>query len=199
MRQRPSSNDEPAQRDDNLPAHQHGDAMNRIVSTAALLLSLVSFQARELSAQQRPDFTGTWVLDAAKSRMIGQGGQVSPVQLGERQITWLVDHRDPEIAVTVNVRDPDRPHEFSFRCTTDGRTCVNELPELREIREISAHWSGTVLLMTQQARTPRGSFNAEDRLSLSDSGRMLVFDRVVRDDRGQRSVRQVFRRVVKAP
>ena len=169
--------------------------MNRILATAVLSLSLVPLSVREFSAQRRPDFSGTWVLDAAESRMIGPGGQSGPVQLGPRRITWLVRHRDPDIAVTVNVRDPDRPHEFSFRCTTDGRKCVNALPELGEVREISATWSGEVLLMTQQARTPHGAFHAEDRLSLSDSGRTLLFDRIVNDERGQRSVRQVFRRV----
>jgi hypothetical protein len=169
--------------------------MNQIVATAVMSLGLLSLNVPELSAQRRPDFSGTWALDAAATRMIGPGGTSGPAQLGERRITWLVDHRDPDIVVTVKVRDPDGPHDFSFRCTTDGRRCVNELPELREVREISARWSGEVLLMTQTATTPHGSFSAEDRLSLSDSGRTLVFDRVVTDQRGQRSVSQVFRKV----
>jgi hypothetical protein len=173
--------------------------MIRIVAAAVLSLGLVQVRAADLPAQRRPDFTGTWTLDAGESRMIGHGDQSGPAQLGERRITWLVEHRDPEIAVTVTVRDPDRPHEFSFRCTTDGRMCVNELPELGEVREISARWSGEVLIMTQQARTPHGSFKAEDRLSLADSGRTLVFDRVVRDERGARSVKQVFRRLRSIP
>ncbi|HKP15147.1 MAG TPA: hypothetical protein VJT85_03755 [Gemmatimonadaceae bacterium] len=169
--------------------------MNRIVLTAALAVALAPRTLPAQVAQARPDFSGTWALDASESRMIGPGGQSGPAQLGERRIAWRVDHRDPDIAVTITVHDPDRPHEFSFRCTTDGRTCVNELPELREVREMSARWSGAVLLMTQHARTPHGPFDAEDRLSLSDSGRTLVFDRIVRDERGQRSVRQLFRRV----
>ena len=169
--------------------------MNRIVATAALSLSLAPLTVRALVAQVRPDFSGTWTLSAPESRMIGPGGVSGPAQLGERRIAWRVEHRDPDIAVTITVHDPDRPHEFSFRCTTDGRTCVNELPELREVREMSARWSGTVLLMTQHARTPHGSFDADDRLSLADSGRTLVFERIVHDERGQRSVRQVFRRV----
>ena len=173
--------------------------MNRILTTAALSLTLAPFTARALVAQDRPDFSGTWSLNTAESRMIGPGGQAGPAQLGERRIAWRVEHRDPDIAVTITVQDPDQLHEFSFRCTTDGRTCVNELPELREVREMSARWSGAVLLMTQKARTPHGPFEAEDRLSLSDSGRTLVFDRIVRDQRGQRSVRQVFRKVGSIP
>jgi hypothetical protein len=168
--------------------------MNRIFAAAALTFGLTSLQVRGLSAQRRPDFSGAWELDASASRMIGPGGASGPVQLGERRITWLIDHRDPDIAVTVNVRDPDRSHDFSFRCTTDGRVCLNTLAELGEQREISAQWNGDVLLMTQQAMTPRGSFKATDRLSLSDSGKVLLFERKVNDERGERSVRQVFRK-----
>ena len=173
--------------------------MHRIIATALLSSGLFVLHGSPLGAQRRPDFSGTWTLDAAASRMIGRGGESGPVQLGARRITWLIDHRDAEIAVTVKVRDPDGPHDFSFRCTTDGRQCVNELPELREVREISTRWIADTLLMSQSAKTPHGSFTAEDRLTLADSGSTLVFERVVRDERGQRTVKQVFRKAAAAP
>jgi hypothetical protein len=95
----------------------------------------------------------------------------------------------------VNVRDPNGSHEFSFRCVTNGRVCRNELPELREVRQISATWEGDILGMSQQAQTPHGNFTAEDRVSLSATGETLVFDRIVTDARGERTIRQVFRKV----
>jgi uncharacterized protein (TIGR02246 family) len=63
------------------------------------------------------------------------------------------------------------------------------------VRQISVVWKGDALVMNQDARTPHGDFEAQDRLSMSDSGERLVFDRVVRDERGERSVRQVFRKL----
>lgn len=123
--------------------------------------------------------------------MIGGGGTPS----AEHQITWLINHRDPEITVVVNVRDPQGSREYAFRCTTDGNECVNELASLREVRHLTAVWEGDILVMSQRATTPHGDFEARDRLSLSDSGERLVFERIVTNERGDRSVRQVFRRL----
>ena len=163
--------------------------MNRISTIA--VLSLLVVVAGPLSAQARPDFSGVWRLDVGESRMIGGGGPTSD----EYQLTWLVNHRDPEISVVVNVRDSQGSHEFSFRCTTDGRECVNELASLREVRRMSAAWEGNVLVMSQRANTPHGNLEARDRLSLTDAGERLVFERVVTNEHGDRSVRQVFRKL----
>jgi hypothetical protein len=143
------------------------------------------------SAQGRPDLSGVWRLDHAESRMIGGGGPAS-----ERpQITWIVNHREPDISVVVNVSDAQGSHEFAFRCTIDGRECVNELPALREVRRITNVWEGEVLVMTQRATTPHGGFDAKDRLYLAEGGERLVFERIVTDATGERHVRQVFRKM----
>lgn len=157
----------------------------------AVLNCFATIAAGPITAQDRPDFSGVWRLVPAESRMIGGGGPPSE----EHQMTWLVDHRDPEIAVVVNVRDPRGSHEFSFRCTTDGQECVNELPQLSEVRQMWATWDGAVLVMSQRARTPHGDFETRDRLSLHDAGQRLVFERTVTNARGDRSVRQVFRKL----
>ncbi len=156
-----------------------------------MVLSCLTLGAIPLTAQTRPDFSGIWRLDANESQMIGGGGAPSD----EHQITWLVNHREPEIAVVVNVRDHRGSHEFAFRCTTNGRECLNELASLGEVRRMSAVWDGDVLVMFQRASTPHGDFEARDRLFLSDSGQRLIFERIVSNDRGDRSVRQLFRKL----
>lgn len=155
------------------------------------LMSFLAVASAPLTAQTRPDFSGIWRLDTGESRMIGGGGAPSD----EYQLTWLVNHREPEIQVVVNLRDSHGTHEYSFRCTTDGRECVNELPSLGEVRRMSAAWEGDVLVMTQEADSPHGDFEAGDRLSLADSGERLVFERIVTNERGSRPVRQVFRKL----
>jgi hypothetical protein len=163
--------------------------MSRLASIAALVLLSTSSG----NAQGRPNFTGVWRLDPAESRMVGAGGRLGPGP-EVRQISWIIAHREPRITVTVNVKDPESSREFSFACTTDGRECLNELRDLNEVRRITATWVGDTLHMRTKAQTPYGSFEATDQLQLTDGGEVLVFDRVLRDDRGERIVKQVFRK-----
>lgn len=163
-----------------------------MTSLRCITLLIYAFvAAAPVSAQDQPDFSGVWRHVPDESQMIGGGAAPS----SEHQMTWLVNHRDPAISVVVNVRDAQGSHEFSFNCTTDGRECVNELPQLSEVRRMSAVWDGAVLVMSQRASTPHGDFTARDRLSMTDSGQRLVFERTVINERGERAVRQVFRKL----
>lgn len=155
------------------------------------VFTILTVCAAPLAAQSRPDFSGIWRLDPAQSRMIGAGHDAA----ADHQLTWLVNHQDPAISVVVNVRDARGSAEYSFRCTTDGQECVNELPTLQEVRYMTAQWKGDVLRMSQRATTRTGSFTADDRLSLSADGEQLVFERVVSNAQGDRHVRQVFRKL----
>jgi hypothetical protein len=64
---------------------------------------------------------------------------------------------------------------------------------------MSATWEGDVLVMSQRAKTPHGDFEASDRIYLTDSGERLVFERIVTNEHGDRSVRQVFRKLGSHP
>ncbi len=137
-------------------------------------------------AQERPDFSGVWRLDPEESSL-------GP--LGDREIIWIIDHQDPSIHVVVDVRDPDGSEEFSFQCTTDGRECANELTQIDEVRTMTAVWQDAVLVMNQTSTSPRGEFEAVDRLRASHSGKRLVFERTLRDERGERDIVEVFQRL----
>lgn len=147
------------------------------------------------AAQQRPNLSGIWRLDPAASRMIGPDGAAAPANLRARQITWLVDHQEPDIVVVATVRDATGSHEFSFRCAINGAVCANQLPALSELRRTTAAWDGAVLVMTHTAETPQGAFTTRDRAFLADSGQTLVFEHVVPNAQGDRPVRQVFRKL----
>jgi len=164
--------------------------MNQIALIGAIVLMSTT---TSVAAQERPNFTDIWRLDPDRSRMVGAGGRVGPGPQ-ERQIFWIIAHGEPRINVTVNVRDPDATREFSFACTTNGSECINELRDLNEVRRIRASWVGDTLQMRQTAHTPRDNFEATDRLYLTDGGQELVFDRLIRDGRGERVVKQVFRK-----
>ena len=163
------------------------------MSRIFLAVGLLVLGSSPAGAQARPNFTGVWKLDPAASRMVGAGGRVGPGPQ-RRQISWIIAHGEPRIAVTVSVRDSAESREFSFACTTDGKECLNELPDLNEVRRMTAVWLGDTLQMTVKAQTPYGAFEALDRVHATDGGETLVYDRTVRDRSGERIVKQVFRR-----
>ncbi len=160
--------------------------MRHLRLVAILTVGPALLSTTPLEAQERPDFSGVWRLDPTESSL-------GP--LGEREITWIINHRDPEIHVVVEVRDPEDSEEFSFRCTTDGRACVNELSQIDEVRRMTAVWEGAVLVMNHTAGSSRGGFEASDRLYTTESGKRLVFERIVRDERGEREILEVFQRL----
>jgi hypothetical protein len=159
--------------------------MVRAFKTAtALCLIVVLIVEISVAAQSHPNLSGVWRLDPSESRMIGG-------PLGE--ITWKINHHESNIAVTINVNSPQGSHEFAFTCTMDGKECVNKL--LNEVRRSTATWEDNVLVMNTKAETPDGGFEAMDRIRVSDNGQTLVFERTVKDTRGERVVKQVFRKV----
>ncbi len=171
-----------------------GDLMKELRMNIIVSLCMVGglMQAgAPATPQHRPDFSGIWRLDPSASRMIGGGGPPSD----QYQLTWLVNHREPHIEVVVNVRNAFGSREFTFRCTTDGKGCVNELASINEVRRMAASWEANELVMSQQATSPHGGFTAMDRLRLEEGGQRLVFERIVTNDRGDRPVKQVFRKL----
>jgi ketosteroid isomerase-like protein len=171
--------------------------MKTLTVNAAVLLTLASVTT--ILAQARPNFSGVWKLDPRRSELIGAAARDSGAPPAENwSWTWRIDHREPTISVAVNITNPRGTRDFSFTCTTDGTECVNELPSLNEVRRSTASWNGNVLVMKTKAETHHGAFEAEDRISTSDNGRTLRFERVVTDTRGQRTSTQVFRKVESA-
>ena len=159
--------------------------MTRLLSSSALALLAFLFFAggTGCAAQTPPNLSGLWRLDPGASRLIGG-------PMGE--ITWAIEHREPHIAVVVTVTGTEEAASFAFRCVTDGSPCENKLPSIRENRRSTAVWEGPVLVMRTTVEGPNGPFAAVDRLYGAEGGRTLVFERQVRDDGGERQVKQVF-------
>jgi hypothetical protein len=138
----------------------------------AIVLTIVACVAMA-AADSKPDFSGTWTLDAARSDP-GEGGGFS----------IEIRHQDPEFLLT-QIRGEER---LTFRLTTDGKETVNPYPggEMKS----RMRWEGAELL----AESSFGSITLKDRLSLSEDRRTITSLRHMTTENGERHLKYVFRK-----
>jgi hypothetical protein len=88
----------------------------------AILVSLLASAAmcRPAAAQHRPNFSGTWKLDVAKS-------DVQEPRL--RVAIFKIDHREPEFTIERTLLYGNDREQMKFDLRTDGRTVVTPYGE----------------------------------------------------------------------
>jgi hypothetical protein len=119
---------------------------------AAVALALV---------EQRPDFSGEWVLDRAACTL-------SPGADGMESAVLHIEHAEPTFRVTARFVGKDgKAMEFSFDRVSDGRAVVtgDDTSSLR--------WDGDALVVTDETKRPDFEFRMSWRYELIDAGRRL--------------------------
>src|SRR5258708_31008799 len=110
--------------------------MSRNIALALLLPSLVSAQP---SAQiKRPDFTGRWVINTARSNY---GRMPSPKSYVE-----VIQHKEPSLTISTTSEDQRGESKTFMKLTTDDRENLNEING-NEFRSKS-HWDAGKLVTT---------------------------------------------------
>ena len=133
-------------------------------------LLAIALAAEGCSQVERPDFSGLWELDAARS-------DFGPVP-GPSQSTQIIEHEEPVLRLTADsVGFMGNDHiEFEFR--TDGSETIQTI-EGRP-RRTHSHWEDGVLVTTWEIDNPgQPRFEMVDRRSLSEDGQTMIVDRQV--------------------
>jgi hypothetical protein len=140
--------------------------------------TLALFAGSMLSAQDKPNFSGTWKMDGAKSDF---GPMPAPDKL-VRTIT----HKDPDVEIKTTQSGQQGEVTSELKYKTDGTESVNKLrgqdvksvvkwegeklvvKSKREVQgmeiSITETWTmteGKVLTITNAIETPQGSFEAK--------------------------------------
>jgi hypothetical protein len=164
--------------------------MKRLVSIFCFVLicalgtTSIHAQARQNAAKTKPDFSGTWLLDAAKSNVGSSATTDQPVK---------ITHHDPEFRITRMVASNGQATGRDFVYYTDGRgetnriimflsTRVDLTPQRHDGNAIKSKtvWSGNKLIT--RARSPARSligsrlleFEIIDEWKLSAYGKTLT-------------------------
>jgi len=165
----------------------------RPVPFAAIFLLFVCSWSQ--AQDQKPNFSGNWVLDKEKSELgpmntqgnrrsrrsdedkgqtegTGEGGERRPRSGMFDSVT--IEHNEPHLTIKrkMNFRGEERTQELKY--TTDGKKNINE-GFFGMSTESKTHWDGDKLVTDSTAETPRGVMETREVRSLSaDGGTMTV-------------------------
>jgi len=113
-------------------------------------------------AQQKPDFSGTWKLNVAKSEF----GMLPP----PTSRTDVVKHKEPSISVDVTQESAEGKQQYTVNYTTDGKEVVNQMGP-REVKS-AAKWSDNTLTISSKFNYNGADVNAELSWTLSSDGKV---------------------------
>jgi len=155
---------------------QRNSAILAAIASIAFLADLSS------QAFAKPNFSGDWKMDPAKSNY---GRMPAPESL-ERKIT----HNDPELKIVSTQSGPRGSFTTDLNFTTDGKECVNKIRNI-DVKS-TAHWNGDALLINSTENYNGAEVRQDEKWTLSADGKTLTIGTQVSTPRGQYEVITVF-------
>ena len=111
----------------------------------------------------KPDFSGLWRLNLAKSAFRGPA---------PKEILVKIQHREPSLSQTMLIVPAEgERQQLTFTYDTNGGVSVNRA-DRGEVRS-RAHWNGSELVINSELTTPTRTFRFSDHWSLSPDGQTL--------------------------
>jgi ABC-type transport system substrate-binding protein len=132
--------------------------------TIALLGGILALAG--CSEAPRPNLTGVWKMNSARSRM-GDGYSTPAV--------WVdtIEHKEPELKLKAERKEPDSVNTATY--TTDGSETCNVVNGNMVCSK--ARWDGIYLRIDSTSNYDGVDITLRDRWSLSPDGRTLTIQR----------------------
>lgn len=142
---------------------------------AVTVLFAVAVLACAAFAQDKPNFSGTWILDVAKS-------DFGPVP-GPTSQTDKIEQSGQTIKVSVSADGEQGKQQFTYTYVTDGKDvtvspdapAAHPAPEVT-LQNISSAWEGAVLVVHQKLLYGTEPVTGVSRYTLSPDGNVLTVD-----------------------
>jgi len=139
------------------------------VVLAALILAA-------LPALAKPNFSGDWKLNAAKSTF---GEMPAPSSM-----TMKITHADPKVTAASKSSSERGEFEISATYTTDGAPTTNQGFGGNPTTS-TAKWDGDVLSIETKGKFGDNDFTMQDKWSLSEDGKVLSILRTFKSSMGE--------------
>lgn len=141
-----------------------------------LALAVASVGGISLRADSKPNFTGTWKLNVAKSELGGR-----PIT----ELTVVVEHKDPSFRFTSSGVADGNSFDQTEELTTDNKPVQSENGTIA-----TAHWEGPVLVV--EVKSVEGDVLETGRLSMSEDGKTIVREGVHNGPDGEQKMREIY-------
>lgn len=115
-------------------------------------------------AQERPDFSGEWILNR-------QASTLSPGANAVQSGVWHIEHREPTFRHKAAFVTASNPFEYEYELRSDGREVVGTQRGARTVS--SLRWEGNALVFTSRTERSGGQMEISFRYELLDAGRRL--------------------------
>ena len=137
-------------------------------------------------AQAKPDFSGTWTLDMAKSDL-GQGKPST--QAATRTVTVVIKQTPAVLAI--ERKAGERVETATLKL--DGSESVNKSPSGQDIKSTS-RWVASTLVTKSMMSTGDGTAEMSDVRSLSADGKVMTIDMTRKTPRGDVKQKLIYNR-----
>ena len=154
------------------------------VCAAALLLLL---SASAWAQDAKPNFTGKWNLDVAKSDF----GPMPPPD----SVVHVIDHKEPSLKVVTTTKSAQGETTNERVLTTDGKENVNKMrmgPDGEQPVTSTSKWNGKALATAFKLSAQGTDLEFNDLWTLSDDGKVLTAVRAIKTPQGEFTATTVY-------
>ena len=177
--------------------------MRKLIILGIVFFSLVATMAQENKPTgqsekarpdvARPDFSGTWLRDNAKSS--GLQGAVATAEL-----TMVIAHNEPELKISRSLKLNDQPVTQELVYYTDRRGETNPATFGGTSLKSKTKWDkNKIETRASWSTETRGgevnNFDSTEKWELGAEGKTLTYTIDIASPRGVRTIKQVFNRV----
>jgi hypothetical protein len=149
--------------------------------TRKLFLTL-ALAALALPAMAKPNFSGTWKLDAEKSDF---GPQPPPTKM-----TRTIKHEDPTLTYSTTQEGPQGEMTSEVKFTTDGKEATNQMMGM-DVKG-NASWEGDLLKIKQKLDLGGTEVSIDETWELSADGKVLTAKLAVKTPQGDLDMKVVM-------
>lgn len=153
-----------------------------MIRRSLFAISTLALFANLLSAAGKPDFSGSWKMDAAKS-------EFGPVP-GPEKLSRTIVHKDPEMSVKSTQSGPQGEVTSEMKYKTDGSPSVNKMRNAEVTSTVA--WAGDKLTVKYKREMQGGEISFAETWALSADGKVLTVTNAIEAPQGSFEMKYHF-------